>query len=72
MAKIISRRGEEKAKREVIEDSVVVTEIFLYGIDGSNITLTDEELDHIRRVFDSIRKSLDSIAFEDCYAFSST
>jgi hypothetical protein len=61
MGKIISRRGQkaqpEKIQKEIPED----LETFLYGTGVHGQDLTDEELDNIHRVFENIRKHLDSM-----------
>lgn len=64
MAKIISKRGQVKSAppREVIETqiSIIETQISIIELDDG-FTPTPEELEHIKRVFESIREQLDAI-----------
>jgi|DEB19_MinimDraft_2_1074335.scaffolds.fasta_scaffold501733_2 hypothetical protein len=57
MAKIISKRGQVKSapQREVIETQISIIEL------DDGFTPTPEELEHIKRVFESIREQLDAI-----------
>jgi hypothetical protein len=57
MAKIISKRGQVKSAppREVIETQISIIEL------DDGFTPTPEELEHIKRVFESIREQLDAI-----------
>jgi hypothetical protein len=57
MAKIISKRGQVKSAppREVIETQISIIEL------DDGFTPTPEELEHIKRVFESIREQLDVI-----------
>jgi len=59
MAKIISKRGQAKRvpQREVIVNESQITIIEL----DDGFTPTPEELEHIKRVFESIREQLDAI-----------
>jgi hypothetical protein len=43
------------------EPQVEELEVFIYQANGSAEKLSPEDLEHIRRVFESIRKQLDSI-----------
>lgn len=58
MAKIISKRGQKQSSKEARETS---TENYIYIIEIADFTPTPAELDHIKKVFDGIRKQLNDI-----------
>ena len=59
---IISRRGRKPAQPETsIEIHTTEVEVYIYSGSGGQQPLTPEEQEHIKRVFDNIRKQLDAI-----------
>jgi len=60
MAKIISKRGQKTAPKVDVPISEG-PDIFAIDLGCGGYQLTEEELDHVRRVFEGIRKQLDSI-----------
>jgi hypothetical protein len=63
MGKIISKRGQvdpEPVEEFPPEEEYVITSSTIYVYDGmgNQLPLTQEELDHIREVFEGIRKAL--------------
>lgn len=60
MAKIISKRG-QKPPVQPVESPVAEVEFFVIDMGCGGYQLTEEELDHVRKVFEGIRKQLDSV-----------
>ena len=60
---IISKRGKQAQAPTPQEISISTTEVevYIYAGNGGQHELSPEELEHIKRVFESIRKGLDSI-----------
>ena len=60
MAKIISKRG-QKTVASAPASSQSTQSIGIIVIDAGDYTLNADELEHVRRVFEGIRKQLDAI-----------
>ena len=61
---IISRRGRQRVQPQPNGDIQIHTtevEVYIYSGTGGQQPLTPEEQEHIKRVFDNIRKQLDAI-----------
>ncbi len=60
MAKIISKRGQKPAAPAPATSSGTHS-IGVIIVDAGDYALTTDELEHVRRVFEGIRKQLDAI-----------